>query len=47
MLNMNIEKEELENLKKIRDETGFPVSRLLEIKKSGYKIVKFEEIIEE
>lgn len=38
------EKEELNYLKRIRAETGFSISKLLELKKKGYKIVKFEEI---
>jgi len=38
------EKEELEQLKKIRAETGFSISKLLELKKKGYKIVRFEEV---
>ena len=34
------EKDELNEMKRIRDETGFSISRLLELKKRGYKIVK-------
>ncbi len=34
------EKDELNEMKKIRDETGIPLSRLIELKKKGYKIVK-------
>ena len=34
------EKDELNEMKKIRDETGIPLSRLIELKKRGYKIVK-------
>ncbi len=38
------EKEEFEEMKKIRNVTGFSISKLLELKKKGYKIVKFEEV---
>ncbi len=34
------EKDELNEMKKIRNETGIPLSRLIELKKKGYKIVK-------
>lgn len=41
-------KEEIEKFitdtKEIRAETGFSISKLLELKKKGYKIVKFEEV---
>lgn len=50
MLNHDLiqkEKDELEELKKIRDATNFSMSKLLELKKKGYKIVKFKEVIEE
>ena len=36
------EKEELEEMKKIRSETGFSLGKLIELKKKGYKIVKVE-----
>ena len=36
------EKDELEELKIIRDGTGFSISKLLELKKRGYKILKVE-----
>lgn len=41
---MTIEKDELEELKKIRDGTGFSLSKLIELKKKGYKIIKSEEV---
>lgn len=34
------EKEELNEMKRIRDETGIPLSKLIKLKKKGYKIVK-------
>lgn len=36
------EKDELEKMKKLRDGTGFSLSKLLELKKKGYKIVKVD-----
>jgi len=36
------EKEELEEMKKIRSKTGFSLGKLIELKKKGYKIVKVE-----
>ncbi|MFA4871402.1 MAG: hypothetical protein WC623_24600 [Pedobacter sp.] len=42
---MKIENKELTEMKKIRDGTGISISRLIELKKRGYKIVKFEEVI--
>lgn len=36
------EKDELDEMKRIRDGTGFSLSRLLELKKRGYKIIKVE-----
>ena len=30
-----------------RDETGLSISRLIDLKRKGYKVVKFEEVIEE
>ncbi len=34
------EKDELEEMKKIRVETGFSLGKLIDLKKKGYKIVK-------
>lgn len=34
------EKNELENMKKVRHETGFSLGQLIELKKKGYKITK-------
>lgn len=41
---MQREREELEQLKRIRAENGFSISKLIELKKKGYKIVNFEEV---
>lgn len=35
-----INKDLLEEMKKVRDETGLPISRLLDLKSKGYKIIK-------
>jgi len=35
-----IDKDLLEEMKKIRDETGLPISRILDLKSKGYKIIK-------
>ena len=35
-----IDKDLLEEMKKIRNETGLPISRLLDLKSKGYKITK-------
>ena len=34
------EKDELEEMKKLRHETGLSLGRLIELRKKGYKIVK-------
>lgn len=36
------EKKELQEMKRIRHETGFSLSKLIDLKKKGYKIVKIE-----
>lgn len=40
---MTLEEDELKEMKRIRDETGFSISKLIDLKKRGYKIVKIEE----
>ncbi len=40
---MTIEEDELKEMKKIRDGTNLSMSKLIELKKKGYKIVKIEE----
>jgi hypothetical protein len=40
---MTLENDELKEMKRVRDETGFSMSKLIELKKRGYKIVKIEE----
>ena len=35
-----IDKDLLKEMKKIRDETGLPISRILDLKSKGYKIIK-------
>jgi len=36
------EKKELEEMKKIRSETGFSLGNLIKLKNKGYKIIKVE-----
>jgi hypothetical protein len=38
-----MDNEELEELKRIRDGTGLSLSRLIELKKKGYSIVKIKD----
>jgi len=35
-----IDKDLLKEMEKVRDETGLPISRLLDLKSKGYKIIK-------
>ena len=39
-----LEEEQAKEMEVIRDETGLPISRQLELKLKGYKIVKFKDI---
>ena len=40
---MTLEEDELKEMKILRDATGFSMSKLIDLKKRGYKIVKIEE----
>ena len=37
------EKNELNEMKKIRSETGLSLGRLIELRKKGYKLIKVEQ----
>ena len=39
----NIDEEMAKELEKIRDETGIPISRLINLRMKGYKIVKINQ----
>jgi len=44
-MNGLIQKDELTEMKKINVATDIPISRLIDLKKKGYKIVRFKEVI--
>jgi len=36
------EKDKLQEMKELRDKTGFSLSKLIDLKKKGYKIVRID-----
>jgi len=42
-----LDESEYEKLAKLREETGLPISKIIELKLKGYEIVKREKILEQ